>query len=158
MKNLLRMKPYYHHLLSVVICLLMLMIWKIGLSLLKWPLNMQQNALRHQLHQIQVLHALPEKWETQTQFLDITELMGVLSKTWHELLPKYEAIQIEQVSGQQLKAKAFHIDEQAFFQWLWAMQQQYAFKVIQLKISSGTEPTIIDVQFSLELLPTLDKV
>jgi hypothetical protein len=158
MKSSIRTKAYYPHLMSLVICALGLAVWKFGLMLLQVPLNMQQNALQRQLHQIQVLQALPEKWENQTRFLDITELMGLLSKTWHELLPKYGALQIEQVHSSQLKAKASRVDEQAFMQWLWAMQQQYAFKIVQLKITSSAEPTIIDVQFNLELLPTLNKM
>jgi hypothetical protein len=155
MKSLIRTKPYYPHLVTLVICVLGLALWKLGLILLQWPLAMQQQALQKQLHQIEVLHALPLKWENQTRFLEITELMGLLSKTWHEFLPKYGMLQIEQVNSVQLKARASHVDEQTFMQWLWAMQQQYAFKVVQLKITATSEPTIIDIQFNLELLSTL---
>lgn len=44
-------------------------------------------------------------------------------------------IQLEQLNANQLKAKALHVDEQAFIQWLWAMQKQYTFKVIQMTIT-----------------------
>jgi len=141
--------PYFF---SLGICLLILMIWSLFLGILSWPLKMQQHALERQLHQIQVLHSLPQKWENQTKFIDVAELMGILSKNWRALLPKFEVLHIEQVNRTQLKAHASKIDEQAFIQWLWAMQQQYAFKVVQLKITSTTAPTIVDVQFNLELL------
>lgn len=47
--------------------------------------KLAKKILDKQLHQIKVLQSLPEKWETQTRFMDIAELMGALSKTWKRI-------------------------------------------------------------------------
>lgn len=145
-------KDHLPYVFSAVACGIVFIMWLLLLKILSWPLSIQRHVLERQLHQIQVLHSLPRKWEHQTRFMEVSELMGILSKNWQALLPKAGVIQIEQVTRTQLKARASQIDEQAFIQWLWAMQQQYAFKVIQLKITTTSVPTIVDVQFSLELL------
>jgi hypothetical protein len=140
------------HITWVAICLFVILLVMLWLKCLSWPLNWQKRVLDRQLHQMEVLQSLPEKWETQTRFMDIAELMGVLSKTWKELLPKTQPIQLEQLNINQLKAKVAHVDEQAFIQWLWAMQKQYTFKVIQMTITPSADISIVDIQFNLELI------
>lgn len=140
------------HITWVAICLFVILLVMLWLKCLSWPLNWQKRVLDRQLHQMEVLQSLPEKWETQTRFMDIAELMGVLSKTWKELLPKAQPIQLEQLNMNQLKAKVAHVDEQAFIQWLWAMQKQYTFKVIQMTITPSADISIVDIQFNLELI------
>ncbi len=139
----------YFSLLMILGLLLFARCW---LGLLNIPLKMQQNALDKQLHQIRVLQALPEKWEHQTRLMDIAELMGYLSKNWHALMPKFKDIELEEESRNQLRAKVVKVEEQALMQWLWAMQQQYAFKIVKFNITPSNQPTIIDAQFSLQLL------
>jgi|LauGreDrversion4_2_1035121.scaffolds.fasta_scaffold58633_4 hypothetical protein len=140
------------HMTWVGICLLIITAVVLWLKCITWPLNWQKKILDKQLHQMKVLQSLPEKWETQTRFMDIAELMGALSKTWKELMSQTHPIQLEQLNANQLKAKASHVDEQAFIQWLWAMQKQYTFKVIQMTITPSTDISIVDVQFNLELI------
>ncbi len=151
--NQLKINPQYlPHLFSIAVGLIFILTWWMWLSGLSWPLKIQQEALAKQLHQIQVLKALPAHWEHQTHFIDVSEFMGILSKNWHDLLPQYHDIQLEELNHSQLKAKVTHVEEQSFMQWLWAMQQQYDFKVVQLTITPGAEPTIVDAQFSLEII------
>lgn len=137
---------------SLMLVLILLFAGRCWLSLLNIPLKMQQDALDKQLHQIRVLQSLPQKWEHQTRLIDIAELMGVLSKNWHELLPKFKDIQLEEESRNQLRARVAQVEEQALMQWLWAMQQQYAFKIVKLNITPSSQTTIVDAQFSLQLL------
>ena len=140
------------HLIWFAVCLLVILTVIFWLKCLSLPLNWQNKILERQLHQMEVLQSLPEKWEKQTRLIDIAELMGVLSKTWKQLMSQYQPIGLEQLNAHQIKAKISHVDEQAFIQWLWAMQKQYTFKVIQMTIVPTSESTIIDVQFSLELI------
>lgn len=151
MSQIIRSKRFVIY-FSIMLVLILLLIGRCWLGLLNIPLKIQQNALNKQLHQIRVLQSLPDKWEHQTRLMDIAELMGLLSKNWHELMPKFKDIELEEESRNQLRAKVVKVEEQAFMQWLWAMQQQYAFKIVKLNINPSGQSTIIDAQFSLQLL------
>lgn len=140
------------HLFSASVLLLVFLAWFLLLKFLTIPLNLQRQGLDAQLDKIKLLSQLPKKWDNQLDFNDISQLMASINKSWQPLVSKYGHLQIQQVSKTELQAVVAKIDEQAFMQWLWNMQKQYAFQIVKLNIRPKNKPTWIDVDFNLQLL------
>ena len=108
--------------------------------------------LQHQQEDLHVLKSLPPKWQDQIKLKGASELMSALHKNWMMFLPQNPNVQFQQLNKLQLRSKVQGVDEQAFIQWLWTMQQQYAFQIEQLSITPTAQVTKIDVDYVLQVI------
>lgn len=136
----------------VIVALILALAWSCGLRLLSWPIQGMYQLLGHQQEDLQVLRSLPPKWQDQIKLKTASELMSELQKSWRLFLSENKNVQFQQVNKIQLRSKAQSVDEQKFIQWLWTMQQQYAFQIEQLSITPTAQPTKIDVDYLLQVI------
>lgn len=150
LRRLLHKYPQEFRLSAFVIIILGFYIF--FLKLLSIPLNNQHVHIIQQEKNLKLANLLPSNWQTTVQSLDVTDLIGQLSKNWQELM-KNQNLQFSQVNRQQLKLKISAYDEQALLQWLWSMQSEYAFKIEQMQMRPTSGKTgLVDAEFVLQVI------
>jgi energy-coupling factor transporter transmembrane protein EcfT len=131
---------------------LLALIWYLLLSFLSLALSWQATYLNKQRKQLEALSALPSHWQNQVASTDITDLIALLSKNWQSLMPKYKDVVFEQVNKTELRSRVAQIDEQAFMQWLWAMQKQYPFKIVQCRFLKNKQNNLVNAVYILQII------
>lgn len=145
-------KKYPQQLILIVVGLLLFLMWSIFLKILAWPLAYQTQCIQAQISHLQLLKKMPQNWQVQSRATDITDLLAILSKNWNNLLPENKNVRFDQVNDRQLKLVVKQIDEQALMQWLWAMQKQYAFRILSLKMTKFNQVGMVNVELGLQML------
>lgn len=128
------------------------LVWSIFLKILAWPLSYQTHAIRAQILHLKLLKKMPSNWQVQSRATDITDLLAILSKNWNTLLPNNKNVRFDQINERQLKLTVKQIDEQALMQWLWAMQKQYAFRILTLKMTKFNQIGMVNAELDLQII------
>jgi hypothetical protein len=145
-------KNYSAQCFMVAVTIFAAILWSSFLGVIKWPIQGMYHVLQHQQEDLHVLKSLPPKWQDQIKLKGASELMSALHKNWTMFLPQNPNVQFQQLNKIQVRSKAQGVDEQAFIQWLWTMQQQYAFQIEQLSITPTAQVTKIDVDYVLQVI------
>ena len=137
--------------LAAIACVFLLM-WSIFLKILAWPLSYQTKAIHSQILHLKLLKKMPANWQAQSRAKDITDLLAILTKNWNTFLPQHQDVRFDQINDRQLKMVVKKIDEQALMQWLWAMQKQYAFKILSLKLTKFNQVGMVNAEVDLQMI------
>jgi type II secretory pathway component PulM len=126
--------------------------WYLILNILALPLKFQRSLIEQQVRHLSLLKKLPENWQKAAKASDITDLLSFLSSQWSNFFPDRKDVSFAQVGQNQLKMTIKNIDEQALMQWLWAMQSQYAFKIVGFKMIKYKHIGIVSAQIVLQII------
>lgn len=132
--------------------LILFLLWSFFLKIIALPLSYQSHAIRAQILHLKLLKKMPSNWQLQSRATDITDLLAILSKNWNTLLPNNKNVRFEQINERQLKLVIKQIDEQILMQWLWAMQKQYAFKILTLKMTKFNQAGMVNAELDLQII------
>jgi hypothetical protein len=136
----------------IVLALSLMLIWSLALSVLSIPLKIQDFFIEKQIRHLRLLKQLPSNWQMQAKATDITDLLAILTSQWQTFFPNKKNVTFNQVNQNQLKMQVKNIDEQALMQWIWAMQKQYAFKIVSLRMSKFNQVGIVNAQIVLQII------
>jgi len=143
---------YPHQSFLIALALTLMLLWSLVLNVLAIPLKIQNFFIEKQIRHLSLLKKLPSNWQEQAKATDITDLLAILSTQWQTFFPNHKNVTFNQANQNQLKMQVKNIDEQALMQWLWAMQKQYAFKIVSLRMSKFNQVGIVNAQLVLQII------